>query len=590
MVHLIAQVSVFAGYFSPLDWAVVAAYFVSVSVLGVKLAGPQRGIDDFFRGGGRLPWYAVAGSMVATIVSAVTFVAVPAVVYRDGGDFTYLQLGLIAGLLSRIVVAVWLIPAYYRHQVLSPYDFIGQRRGEAARLVTTLLFTAMGVMAQAARVYLTAMVLTLVLAQPLGALAEVTGVSPLAWAVFLIAVIAAAWTMVGGIATVVWTDALLLLVFVVGGVAALGVIVVQLPGGWGELVSEGAAAGKFRLFDLTYAPDFTRPYTLWAAVFAVTLGNVGQYGTDQLLAQRLFCCRSANGARAAILTSWLGEAIVALMLLVGVGLWVFYERAFPLRLAGEAAALVGQDADNVFPVFILTEVPMGLRGLIVAGILAAAVSSLTSILAALAQTTLSATVVPWRARHGNEGQSGLLAWSRGLILFWALCLAGAALGLDVYVRYQAGLGRDVPLLDLALGLSGYIVGALFGAFVLAWLPLKINARGIVFAAPLSVLAVVAMRFHGQAVPQVMLGMGGVILVVWIATAWTSRLRLVRSVWLVLATLVLFAMARWGTFSPLEAGGLDRTVAWPWYAPIGAMMMLVFGYLLADRLETHAAEA
>ena len=153
-----------------------------------------------------------------------------------GGDFTYLQLGLIAGLLSRIVVAVWLIPAYYRHQVLSPYDFIGQRRGEAARLVTTLLFTAMGVMAQAARVYLTAMVLTLVLAQPLGALAEVTGVSPLAWAVFLIAVIAAAWTMVGGIATVVWTDALLLLVFVVGGVAALGVIVVQLPGGWGELV------------------------------------------------------------------------------------------------------------------------------------------------------------------------------------------------------------------------------------------------------------------------------------------------------------------------------------------------------------------
>ncbi|MEO1237369.1 MAG: hypothetical protein AAFX76_11330, partial [Planctomycetota bacterium] len=414
-----------------LDWLVVAGYLGLVSVLGVWLAGRPTGVNAFFRGagagaeavqpdgepsedgeptpesgtkasggGGGLPWWAVAGSIMATIISAVTFVTVPSRAFREGGDFTYLQLGLIAGLLSRGFVAFVLVPAYFRHRVVSPYDYMALRLGESARSVTTACFTLMGVLGQSARVYLTAAVLELVLYGSLTSLEATTGVSPIAASLILVGVVAVAWTVVGGMATVVWTDAMLFVVFVVGGVVAIGVVAVELPGGLGQVFGDGWEAGKFKVFELEMdaALSLTNPFTPLAAFVAVTLGNIGVYGTDQLVAQRIFCCRSRGDAQKAVMMSYAAEAVAALMLLVGVGLWVFY-RAFPERLAGRAGEQVAANPDDVFPVFILTQVPAGLSGLIVAGIFAAAVSSLTSILAALSQTTLSAVVLPWAARR-----------------------------------------------------------------------------------------------------------------------------------------------------------------------------------------------
>jgi Na+/proline symporter len=513
-----------------LDWAVLLGYLVVVSVLGVVLAGKQRDLRDFFRGGDQLPWYAVAGSMIATIISAVTFVAVPAVAFRAGGNFTYLQFGLIAGLLARLFVCFVLIPAYYRKRVFSPYDYIGQRLGEGGRSVTTALFTLLGLLGQSARLYLTAVVLDLVLGGPLQHLETHTGIDSILWALFIITVIAVAWTMLGGIATVVWTDALLFLVFVVGGLVALITVVMQLPGGWSQLIHDGVAAGKFQLLDLSTAFDVSKPYTLWAAIFAVTLSNIGSYGTDQLLAQRIFCCKSPNQARAAVMASWAGELVVALMLLVGVGLWAFY-RQFPEKLTGAAAAMVAADSDKIFPVFILTIVKPGLTGLIIAGIFAAAISSLTSILAALAQTTLSAVVLPLgridpEGNHDERTQRLLVRTSRGLVVFWGVALMAAAAGVDGYIRGRAAAGLDTPLLDLALGMTNYVVGALLAAFLLAWLPLKINAFGLLWSAPLSVVTV-------------------------------------------------FVVARTGA------------VAWPWYAPIGAAVAFSLGWLLAGRKDDHA---
>ena len=509
-----------SAHFTALDWLVLVGYLAAVSVLGVVLAGRQRSMQDFFRGGAGLPWYAVCASIIATIISAVTFVAVPAVAARDGGDFTYLQLGLIAGLLSRLFVAFVLVPTYLRERVYSPYDFIGRRLGEAGRSVTTAMFTLLGLLAQAARVYLTAVVLRLVLHDPLVAVGDTLGLTPLTCAVALVGVIAVAWTLLGGIATVIWTDAMLFLVFVGGGVVALIFIVQDLPGGFGQLLHDGAEAGKFRLWNLAASPAtgddgmslaasiFATPYTLWAAVFAVTFGNIGSYGTDQLLAQRIFVCRSPRDAKLAVLCSYLGEVVVALMLLVGVGLWAFY-RAFPGELAGEAAAAVAADPDTLFPVFILTQVPPGLTGLIIAGIFAAAISSLTSILAALSQTTLSAVWLPLR-RLDPDGemtahqQREVLRVSRLLILFWGVALCVAAVAIDRYVEGQRATGRDVPLLDLALGMTNYVVGTLLAAFLLAWLPLRVNAYGLVWSAPLSVAMVFAARFHTPAAQRICL--------------------------------------------------------------------------------------
>ena len=281
---------------------------------------------------------------------------------------------------------------------------MGRRLGESARSVTTALFSVLGVLAQAARVYLTAIILQLVLEQQLASVSAVTGMSPLVLAISAVGIIAVIWTMLGGIATVVWTDAMLFLVFVVGGLVALAVVAIQMPDGLaqscprrlgGRQVQALGPVGDARSagFNSRWAAMLTQPYTIWAAIFAVTFGNIGSYGTDQLLAQRIFTCRSQRDAQWAVISSWAAELVVALMLMVGVGLVVVLQDVSRTAFR-QAAAAVEAKPDNIFPVFILTQVPVALRGLIVAGIFAAAISSLTSILAALSQTTLSAVYLP----------------------------------------------------------------------------------------------------------------------------------------------------------------------------------------------------
>lgn len=608
-----------SGHFTWIDWAVMLGYMALVSVLGVKLAGKQEDMEDFFRGGNKLPWYAVSGSMIATIISAVTFIGVPAAAYAATGNFTYLQFGIIAGLLSRLFVAFVLVPAYYEHEVYSPYDYMGQRLGGLARSVTTAMFSLMGLLAQAARVYLTAIILALILREEFGMLADHTGISPLIWSVAAVGIVAVAWTMLGGIATVIWTDVMLFLVFVGGAIVALAVIHTQYPGGLGEVIHLGWDAGKFKLWTLfdegntkyasAWGEVFARPYTLWAAVIAVTFGNIGAYGTDQLLAQRIFTCKNLRHAQIAVITSWAAELVVAVMLLVGVGLWAYYAK-FPEALAGEAAAAVKEKPDMIFPVFILTKVPVGLTGLLVAGIFAAAISSLTSILAALSQTSLSALVLPMMGVNPDEPipaerNREVLRYSRLLIVLWGVALCVMAVVIDVYVRTEEAKGNEVLFLDLALGLASYVIGALLAAFLLAWLPMKRDAYGLAFSAPLSVFAVFASRFHEPWAQKLCWIVCGVFVAIWIIAALAAPsnkarqgVQLAKTGWLVLACGIVMGLTyylKFGLVDPvtgavqLDDNGVAKfvSVSWPWYAPIGGTIAFVFGYLLGNPREASA---
>jgi Na+/proline symporter len=461
---------------------------------------------------------------------------------------------------------------------------------------------------------LTAIILQLVLEQQLASVSAVTGMSPLVLAISAVGVVAIIWTMLGGIATVVWTDAMLFLVFVVGGLVALGVVASQMPDGLAQVVRAGWAAGKFKLWELSVTPAnaarfnswwaamLTQPYTIWAAIFAVTFGNIGSYGTDQLLAQRIFTCRNQRDAKWAVISSWTAELVVALMLMVGVGLWSFY-KTFPEHLSGAAAAAVEAKPDNIFPVFILTQVPVALRGLFVAGIFAAAISSLTSILAALSQTTLSAVYLPLRGLSADQPipeheNQRVLTVSRILIVVWGIALCAMAVAIDGYVEAQKAKGNEILFLDLALGLANYIIGTLFAAFLLAWLPLGKDGYGLIWSAPLSVFCVVATRFHTDATLRLIWLVSAGLIFAWIiAATWPSRKKrrsalLLKTGWLALGCgLMLLICARlWfaeinpstGAMLQDELGEtLKRSVAWPWYAPVGGTIALVFGYLLGE---------
>jgi len=580
--------------FGALDWGVVAVYFVLTTLLGARLAGRQANLRDFFLGGRKLPWYAVAGSIVATELSAVTFVAAPSMVFNPGGDLTYLQIALFSAFLARLIVGYLLIPAYYRREIYSPYEYMGNRLGAPVRSMTSALFALGGILAQSARVYVTAVVLELILDESLfGPLEAATGISGLVLAVWMIGMVAVLWTLLGGIATVIWTDVMLFLVFVIGAVTALLVVTAHLEGGFGELFRVGLDAGKLHLLDFDRDP--TKAYTVWTASIAATIGMVAVYGTDQMMAQRIFCCRNERQARRAMISSILGQAVTVLVMLVGVGLFAYYSR-YPLT--GSDLELYQGNTERIFPLFIINVIPEGLTGLIIAGIFAAAISSLDSILSALSQTTMASVYLPLRRRRLGQRGAGTPATvegpgeerrqvraSRMLVIFWGAVLCLAAQFIDLVTRHFASL------LDLALAMAGYTSGGLLAGFLLAFLPLRINGYGFLFSAPLSVLMVFSLKWHHDPFPWttwVVAAGGSLLLFSWIAAARRRERPVERFGWKLAVLAAGLALALWinvmGTFLRLNEAGeaVPVSIAWPWFAPVGCLTAFLLGWALADR--------
>ena len=570
-----------SGAFGWLDWAVVALFFALTSWIGERFRGRQATIRDFFLGGRKLPWYAVAASIVATEISAVTLISLPSVVFRPGGDLTYLQLGLVGSLIARGVIALVLVPAYYEREIYSPYDYMGHHLGEGARRTASALFALGGVLAQSARVYLTALVLQVILREPLAWLEAKTGVPGLVSAVAAIGAVAVAWTLIGGIATVIWTDAVLFLVFLVAVTTVLVTAVARLDGGFGEMLAAGREAGKLRLFDFDFA--WGRAYTFWAALFAASWGNVAAYGTDQLLAQRILCCKGVREARKAVLASYAAMVVTVLVALSGIALYA-WSRAHPL--AGEARALFEEDPERILPIFLLQEIPAGLKGLIVAGIFAAAISSLDSILAALSQSTLSALWLPLRARAGGgrtrvasdeDEQRRTLRASRFLVVIFGLLLCALAVQADLVRRHYASI------LDLALALAGYTQGALLAGFLLAFWRVRVDASGFAWAAPLSVLAVFAAARPAETAIFGWAASG-------VLCAWTllrvvpdlrrtARVRAHTASQTVLLAAVLAALY-WANERGVAIWTGGGPLAFPWFVPLGSLVAFALSIALA----------
>ena len=368
-------------HFTGLDWAVVVFYLLFTTWIGHRLSGKAATVKDFFLGGRTMPWWAVSGSMIATEISALTFIGVPGGVYAAKGDWTYLQWG-IGSIMARFLVGYWLVPLYYRREIYSPYDFMGHQLGEGVRRLVTGLFSLGAILGQSVRVLVTALILQ-----------TVTGWD-MTWSILAIGLFALLWTLMGGMRTVIWTDVIQFCIFIFGALLALGWLVGTL--GWNEIVEvnrsfvtgEGVAVDKMRILDFTPPWDNAMlSYTFWVAIIAMPFQNLAAFGTDQLNAQRMFCCGTTHEARKAMVWSSLSLVITLVMLAVGSGLFAWYQIK---GMTPAETALFAKDSNYVCPTWITTVVPPGITGLILAGAFAAAISSLDSVLAALSQTSLSA--------------------------------------------------------------------------------------------------------------------------------------------------------------------------------------------------------
>jgi len=385
---------------------------------------------------------------------------VPALVYAAEGSYVYLQLAL-GGIIARIIVARWLVPLYYEKEFYSPYEYMEDRLGPVVGRITAGMFFLGGILGQGVRVYATALVLELI-----------TGWN-LAESIAIIAAFSILWTWMGGIAAVIWTDFVQFFILIAGGIAALVFITGALPDNWTTLVEIGQQADKFRTLDFSTDPRIA--FTFWAALLAMPFQNVAVYGTDHLFAQRLLCCRNQREAQKAVLWSTVGELVPVLMLTVGAGLYAFYQFN---ELPPDLAVLVAERNDRIFPAFIITEIPTGLKGLLIAGILSAAISSLDSILAALSQISLTMFYRPFVRPDADEAH--LLKMSRIFVIFWGVVLAVMA--------WQFSASK-LDLVTLAFSMTTYTWGPMLGLFMLSVLARRWRVAGIGKSVTASIIVV-----------------------------------------------------------------------------------------------------
>lgn len=476
--QLLAQsTSSVADKFHSVDWIVVVAYMLLTTWIGHKLSGNQSTIKDFFLGGRTLPWWAVSGSMIATEISALTFIGVPGAIFAMEGNWTYLQWGF-GSVIARLAVAHWLVPLYFKKEIYSPYDFMGDRLGEGARRLVTVLFSLGSVLGQSVRVVVTAIILQVV-----------TGMEP--WiCIGVIGLIAVLWTYMGGMQTVIWTDVIQFGLFIFGGALAFFILVYNL--GWSEIVDlnqievKGIAFDKMRIIDLTTPfTDPTLKYTMWVALFAMPFQNFTAFGVDQLNTQRMFCCSSEKEAKKAMCWSSVSILITVLMMAVGAGLYAWYQVNIP---PAEIAASFEKKTDFVFPTWITMELPIGVSGLILAGAFAAAISSLDSILAALSQTSLS--VIFGREKLESLGDSKrMVKFSRVAVFIWGVILTVSA----IVMWYIYEQNPDSDLIGLAFGMVAYTYGPILAILLAAILPYKVSIKGLILGTVVSVLLVAWFR-------------------------------------------------------------------------------------------------
>src|SRR6478672_4077156 len=333
-----------------LDFAIIAVYLAGITLFGLHFRKRQRTLRDYFLAGRDIPWWAIALSIVAAETSTLTIVSMPGLAYDGNMTFLQVALGYIVG---RIVISFLLLPHYFRGDLYTAYELIGRRFGLKLRSVTSGLFLLTRAAAEGVRVYAVSIVVRIALGT--GEIASIA----------IITVLTLIYTFEGGLAAVIWTDVVQTVIYVGGTLVGLFTILHLVPGGWPAIHHMAEAAGKLQVFDFT--PDFWKPYTFWAGLIGGAFLTTASHGTDQLIVQRLLAARSQRQSTLALLSS--GAAILfqfALFLLVGVMLFAYYQT--PSATFGKA--------DRIYPTFIVTHMPRGIAGLLIAAILAAAMSNL----------------------------------------------------------------------------------------------------------------------------------------------------------------------------------------------------------------------
>ena len=444
---------------SPVDFAVVAVYLVGVVAFGLWVGRDQKGASDYMLGDRNIVWWGLLFSIVATETSTVTFLSIPGFAWSRDLTFIQLPLGYLVG---RFLVVKVLLPHYFAGEYFTAYEVLRKRFGGAVGQAASLLFIVTRSLADGLRLFLTAIVVQ-----------EMAGLS-LPVSVALVGVTTIVYTFAGGMKAVVWTDVAQFAIYNVGAVVAFVLLLGRLPGGWGQLVAEASAAGKLHWLDVSTALD--NPYTLWAGLIGGMVLTIGSHGADQMMVQRYLCARSQREAGRAV---WMSGVVVfvqfALFLLIGVGLYVFYQ-AFPPAVAFDRP-------DRVFVRFILEQLPRGMVGLVIGAIFAAAMSTLSGSLNSSATAAVTDFYRPLVRPQATSAH--LLRVTQGFTLVFGLVQIGVALGGPLLSR---------TVVEAVLTIAGFTTGIILGVFFLGIFTRRVGQKAALAGLLLGLACISAVAF------------------------------------------------------------------------------------------------
>jgi solute:Na+ symporter, SSS family len=422
-----------------LDFAIIVVYLLGITLFGIRFRRRQRTLRDYFLASRDIPWWAIALSIVAAETSTLTIISIPGLAYDT--NLTFLQV-VIGYLVGRFIISFVLLPHYFRGELFTAYQLIEKRFGRHLRTLTSGIFLLTRAAAEGVRVYAVAIVVSIALGT-----GEIVSIA-------IITALTLIYTFEGGLAAVIWTDVVQTGIYVGGTLLAMATILHYVPGGWAHIHQLGASGHKWQVFD--FAPNFRRPYTFWSGLIGGAFLTTASHGTDQLIVQRLLAARNERQSVAALLSS--GAAILfqfGLFLLLGVMLFAYY---------GTASAHFGT-SDRIYPTFIVTQMPHGISGLLIAAILAAAMSNLSAALNSLSSSTIMDLYLGQRPDSDEKRRMRL---SRLSTILWALVL---------FFLAALSLRRVGRVVEVGLSIASVAYGALLGVFLLGVLTRRANQAG-----------------------------------------------------------------------------------------------------------------
>ncbi len=469
-----------------LDLIILFSYFILIVSLGLYAGRNQKNLKDFALGSRKMPWWAVLFSIIAAETSAATFVGIPAESYQLQ-NFTYLQLAF-GMILARIIVSYLFIKPYYEYNVYSIYEFLKVRFGSLTRNLGSLIFLITRLLASGVRIYMAAVII--VVAYDFFTGAEPTLIQYLA-AILLISLITAVYTVVGGIKAVIWTDVIQATVMFSGAIAAIILIYNNIPEGWEGVKSATNNFEGFKIVDAGFSSGdppgealsklLTTNYTILSALIGMTFLTLATHGTDQDMVQRMLTAKDYKKARFAVIMSGLADIpIIFVFLTIGYLLYSYFSSVPDPN--------VPEITNEIFPYYIINYIPVGLRGLIIAGIFSTAMGSLSTAMNALATSFARDFYIPYiRPEAPDKHYVNATRMITGVM---TLLLTGIA----VVTAYWVLKHPETTMISIALSIITYTYGSLLGIFLLGTLTkTRGNDKGNAIAAAAGVAVVLLIK-------------------------------------------------------------------------------------------------